>query len=123
MGTENIQEKRSFFDQIKPIAENFRKYITGLYKETGHIALRSELSSLNPEESTRKILAEKFETAVASILDKQKSSSLYPPQVIQTDSSYKGKLEATNCIETAIHDLLNIMLYDPNRTFPEVEKV
>ncbi len=54
-----------------------------------------------------------FEETVSLIINNEVALSKYPPQVIQGSYGYNDQLRRPDCVETAIRDFFNILLYNP----------
>lgn len=109
----------TFFDKIASALQAMKEYFVGssdkkpTYEPETLAFIRSELRKKPAKEAIREALGEKFELTLSAIIDEKRVSSLYPPKIIQSSYGYRGQVERPNCVETAIQDLLDIMLYDP----------
>ena len=109
-------QNKSFFTQLQSAVYAMKNYILGTsttYTPKEYAELKREFGTVNRPNAVKAAINEDFELAVSAMLDEIKTGkSPYPPKVIQSSYGYKGKNYAPDCVETTIHDLLNIMLYN-----------
>jgi ankyrin repeat protein len=82
------------------------------YIPKDYAVLRSQLKSVGENQAANVAETEDFELAVATILDQKRNVSIYPPQVVRSSYGYQGQGIRPNCVETAMQDLFNILLYN-----------
>jgi hypothetical protein len=99
----------SLLDKFKAMAQSLKDYF---YKPEHYVALQTTLRSKTSSTEAIEYAKERFEESIGAIIKASQESSLYPPQVVMTRYEYQGKKARVNCVEAAIQDLFNILLYN-----------
>ncbi|HEV2916201.1 MAG TPA: ankyrin repeat domain-containing protein [Candidatus Babeliales bacterium] len=111
------EEHATLLSKIKANINSIKDYFLGkkeVYTPKEYAAIRETLLSPEVTEKSKINLAleENFEQTVAAILMEKQLSSAFPPEVMQGWVQYKKHLFFPDCVETAIRDFLNCLLYD-----------
>ncbi len=104
----------TFFDRLKSFVKKYIIRESATYTQKDYDVVRHAWEVTPRKEVLQKAATTHFELVVSAMLNEKRSTSLYAPKVIQSSYGYKDKSPAPNCVETALQDLLNIMLYNPS---------
>jgi hypothetical protein len=110
-------EDKSIFAQLKAAMYAMKNYIMGTpstYTPENYEFTKWKVKKTSPAEALKEATTKDFEVTVSTMLDDLRTGrSPYPSKVIQSRYGYRGNAPAPDCVETTIHDLLNILLYNP----------
>ncbi len=117
-----LQPEPTFFEKLQSGAKAIKNYVLGspdasgsssnVYTQKDYDILKEALQITGRPKAVKKAITNDFELTVSAMLDERKNTSSYPPKVVQSSYGYEGKTPAPNCVEAAIQDLLNIILYN-----------
>lgn len=97
-----------------PVFENdphfdYEKMLDAKYTINDYEAFEEEISGA-PAESA---LTGSYEKATATIIHQKKYGALYPPKIVRSRYGFKNQIDRPDCVETALRDLWNILLFYP----------
>lgn len=81
------------------------------YTHKDYTNFKDKAGKIKPRK-TMDFVAKKCELAIGAMLNAKRNISLYPPVVVRGMYGYQGQHARPSCIETAFHDLFNILLYN-----------